>query len=133
MTARSRGASAVVFMAAASFLGACGGTESAEPAAAPLDDSLGAEVYAASCASCHGADLRGTDRGPSHLSIVYEPAHHTDEGFRSAIANGSPQHHWSFGPMPAVAGLSEQDVDAVIDFVRAQQVEQGFEPYPPQS
>ena len=87
----------------------------------------GAEVYAESCASCHGTDLRGTDKGPSHLSIVYEPNHHTDDSFRSAIANGAPQHHWSFGDMEPVEGLSDDDVEAVIAFVRAEQERQGFE------
>lgn len=87
----------------------------------------GAEVYASSCASCHGADLRGTDKGPSHLSIVYEPSHHGDASFRSAIANGSPQHHWDFGDMDPVDGLSDDDVEAVIAFVRTEQERLGFE------
>ena len=38
----------------------------------------GEQLYAANCAECHGADLRGTDKGPSHLSEVYEPGHHAD-------------------------------------------------------
>ena len=87
----------------------------------------GREVYAQSCASCHGQDLEGTDRGPSHLSIVYEPSHHPDGAFRAAIANGAPQHHWGFGPMPPVPGLSADDVEAVIAFVRAEQDARGFE------
>lgn len=89
--------------------------------------ALGAEVYSTSCASCHGDDLKGTDKGPSHLSIVYEPNHHGDEAFRSAIANGSPQHHWNFGDMAPVEGLTPQEVDAVIAYVRAEQERQGFE------
>lgn len=84
-------------------------------------------MYAASCASCHGADLRGTADGPSHLSIVYEPNHHSDDSFRSAIANGAPQHHWSFGAMEPVDGLTDADVEAVIGYVRAEQRRQGFE------
>lgn len=107
---------------------ACGGTE--QEAGPATDDDLltiGAEVYGESCASCHGADLRGTDQGPSHLSIVYEPNHHPDEAFRSAIANGAPQHHWPFGDMPPVEGLSNDDVDAVIAFIRGEQQRLGFE------
>ena len=87
----------------------------------------GREVYAQSCASCHGEDLQGTDRGPSHLSIVYEPSHHPDGAFRAAIANGAPQHHWDFGPMPPVEGLTTEDVNAVIAFVRAEQEARGFQ------
>ena len=88
---------------------------------------LGSEVYAESCASCHGADLRGTDKGPSQLSIVYEPNHHPDDAYRSAIANGTPQHHWPFGDMPPVEGLTTEEVEAVIAFIRAEQARQGFE------
>jgi len=36
---------------------------------AGLDE--GAELYAANCASCHGAELEGTDEGPPHLSVIY--------------------------------------------------------------
>jgi len=36
----------------------------------------GEQLYAANCAECHGADLRCTGKGPSHLSEVYEPGHH---------------------------------------------------------
>lgn len=95
--------------------------------AAPSGDLDGGELYAANCASCHGSDLRGTDRGPSHLSIVYEPNHHGDEAFRSAIRNGAAQHHWDFGDMPPVGGLTDAEIEAVIAFVRAEQEAQGFE------
>lgn len=111
-------------------IGACGGSDAsdaASPAAASDIETRGAEVYAASCASCHGIDLRGTDKGPSHLSIVYEPNHHSDDAFRSAIANGAPQHHWGFGNMDPVRGLSDDDVEAVIAYVRFEQERQGFE------
>mgnify|MGYP001813967530 CR=1 FL=1 len=110
-------------------LSACGGTDTdAEATGSESGLDRGARVYAQTCASCHGEDLRGTDKGPSHLSIVYEPNHHTDDSFRNAIANGAPQHHWNSGDMPAVGGLSDSDVEAVIAFVRAEQERQGFEP-----
>lgn len=96
----------------------------AEPAAS---DDLGAIVYANSCASCHGADLEGTDQGPSQLSIVYEPNHHPDAAYRAAIATGAPQHHWNFGDMPPVEGLSDTEVEAVIGWVRSEQQRQGFQ------
>ena len=108
------------------ILAACG-TDESTPASSSPDLDRGAQVYAQSCASCHGMDLRGTDEGPSHLSIVYEPGHHTDDSFRSAIANGAPQHHWNFGPMPAIDGLTGDDVESVIAYVRSEQERQGFE------
>ena len=70
---------------------------------------------------------RGTDEGPSHLSIVYEPNHHGDDALRSAIVNGSPQHHWGFGDMEAVEGLDDAQVEAIISYIRSEQERQGFE------
>lgn len=106
---------------------ACGGgSESAAPGA-PTSDLDGAALYGANCASCHGADLGGTDQGPSHLSIVYEPGHHSDAAFRAAITGGAAEHHWDFGPMPPVDGLSDDEVDAIIAYVRSEQERQGFE------
>lgn len=90
-------------------------------------DGLGAQVYQASCASCHGVDLRGTDKGPSQLSIVYEPGHHGDDSYRSAVRNGAPQHHWNFGDMAPVDGISDEEIEAVIVFIRAEQQRLGFE------
>lgn len=111
---------------AVSLVAACSSADS--EGAVPSEGLVerGAEVYATECASCHGEDLQGTDSGPSHLSVVYEPGHHPDAAFRSAIRNGSPQHHWEFGPMPPVPGLSDDEIEAVIVFVRSEQERQGF-------
>lgn len=93
--------------------------------------AVGAGLYATACASCHGDDLRGTDRGPSHLSEVYEPNHHADGAFLLAVRRGVAPHHWSFGPMPPIEGLTDDDVDAIVAYVRDTQGREGFEPYPP--
>ena len=95
--------------------------------------ALGSRLYETKCAECHGSDLRGTDRGPSHLSIIYEPGHHSDFAFQQAVRFGSQQHHWSFGDMPPVEGLSDEDVVAITAFVRENQRTNGFEQYPPGS
>ena len=93
--------------------------------------SVGASLYSANCASCHGEDLRGTDFGPSHLSEVYVPSHHGDEAFQRAVVLGVQQHHWNFGRMPPVPGLDRDQVSAIVAFVRDIQEKEGFEPYPP--
>src|SRR5688572_24788491 len=97
--------------------GACGGGDSSDSSGAGADHARGKTVYSAKCALCHGADLRGTPRGPSQLSKVYEPSHHPDAAYRSAIANGVQTHHWKFGDMPAVPGLSDTDVESVIAYI----------------
>lgn len=112
---------------------ACGGdaTESTPPAQDSELVAQGEELFQASCAQCHGFDLRGTNTGPPLLSEVYEPGHHGDAAFLVAVQTGSPQHHWDVGPMPPVPGLSAEDVEAIVAFVRDRQRVEGFEPYPP--
>ena len=118
--------------AAAMAAAACGGGDgSSDGGDGPVDLAQGKKVYAAACAMCHGADLRGTSRGPSQLSKVYEPSHHADAAYRLAVRNGVRAHHWNFGNMPAVPGVKGADLEAVIAYIRSEQEKQGFEPYPP--
>lgn len=93
--------------------------------------SGGAQLYADRCASCHGSDLRGTDVGPALLSEIYEPNHHPDDSFRAAVRNGVTPHHWQFGPMPAITGLDDDEITAIITYIREVQQRDGLEPYPP--
>lgn len=106
-----------------------GGSEEADSRTGATSEGgvTGESLYRANCASCHGVDLRGTDVGPSHLSIVYEPGHHGDDAFRSAILNGARQHHWNFGDMAPVPGLDAEEIDDIIAYVRSEQQRQGFE------
>lgn len=114
---------------------ACGDGGSADDTGIPVQNpqlvETGAALYEATCAECHGADLRGTDTGPSHLSRVYEPGHHGDAAFFLAVLQGSRQHHWRFGDMEPIDGLTQADVEAIVAFVRETQRIEGFEPYPP--
>lgn len=79
------------------------------------------------CATCHGADLRGTPMGPPFLHELYVPDHHPDQAFQNAVRNGVQPHHWGFGPMPPLTHLSADDVRAITAYVRAQQQEAGIE------
>ena len=93
-----------------------------------LDQTMqaGQKLFAANCASCHGADAGGTGQGPPLIHIYYEPNHHPDAAFYSAAAIGVRQHHWKFGNMPAVKTVSQDDVTKIIAFVRAVQRENGI-------
>jgi mono/diheme cytochrome c family protein len=115
------------FLAGSLLLIGCGDDGSSSVA----QSSDGQALYEQNCASCHGRDLRGTSKGPSHLSVVYEPGHHPDESFRVAVREGARQHHWDFGDMAPVEGLDDNELQAVIEFIRSKQEENGFEPYPP--
>lgn len=121
-----------VSVAVALAISACGSSEDVADRTPPDADraATGSELYAANCAICHGDDLRGTDQGPSFLSVVYEPGHHGDAAFLLAVQRGVQPHHWNFGPMPPIAGLTQRDVEAIVAFVRERQQAEGFEPYP---
>lgn len=69
----------------------------------------------------------GHRQGPSHLSIVYEPNHHGDDAFRSAILHGARQHHWNFGDMAAITGVDNDEIDDIIAYVRSEQERHGFD------
>ena len=90
-------------------------------AASTGDPRAGAGLYANNCATCHGTDLQGTDQGPPFLDDVYEPGHHGDGAFLLAVDRGVTPHHWDFGPMPPIDGLSGAEVADIVAFVREQQ------------
>lgn len=87
----------------------------------PAAIAEGGVLFAANCAVCHGSDLRGTTTGPPFLDVIYAPNHHADEAFQRAAAFGVQPHHWNFGPMPPVAGLTRDEVALIIAFVRTEQ------------
>lgn len=88
--------------------------------------ALGKSLYAANCASCHGADLRGSDKAPPLLHKVYEPSHHSDASFQLAVKNGVRAHHWNFGDMKAIPNLTPDDVAHITAFVRSEQRKVGI-------
>lgn len=83
--------------------------------------AAGKPLYENNCASCHGADLKGTSSGPPFLHRIYEPSHHGDAAFQLAVRNGVRAHHWNFGDMKPVAGLTPDDVAHITAYIRAQQ------------
>lgn len=101
------------------------------PAQDPMLVAEGEPLYRANCAACHGIDLRGTAVGPSQLSVIYQPGHHPDDAYVLAALNGVRAHHWNFGDMAPIPGLSRSDMDRIIAYIRENQRAQGFESYPP--
>lgn len=93
----------------------------------PLAET-GARIFTAVCAECHGASAGGHEgKGPPLVHRIYEPSHHADEAFQRAVAHGVRSHHWPFGDMPPVKGLTRADVAAVLAWVRAVQRANGIE------
>lgn len=116
----------VAFGAVALLLVGCGGSSvGGEPATFSSAD--GEPLYAAACGTCHGADLRGTSQGPPFLDSIYRPGHHADASFLLAVRRGVRSHHWDLGNMPAISGLTDEQVDAITQFVRERQRAAGIE------
>lgn len=86
----------------------------------------GREVFAANCAECHGPDAGGTAEGPPLVHIIYEPDHHADVSFLLAVRQGVRQHHWNFGVMDPVEGVSEEQVREIVCYVRELQYANGI-------
>lgn len=107
-------------------LAACGGDGGAGGDDGEVDLARGQQLFEANCAVCHGQDARGTSEGPPLVHEIYEPGHHSDDAFQLAVAQGSPQHHWEFGPMPAVPGLDQDEVADITAYVRELQREAGI-------
>ena len=86
----------------------------------------GKRLFERHCASCHGLDLKGSEAGPPFLHPVYEPSHHDDASFQAAVRYGTRAHHWKFGDMRPVPGVSADDVAHITAYVRQQQQRAGI-------
>ncbi|MCE2483387.1 MAG: cytochrome c [Alphaproteobacteria bacterium] len=87
----------------------------------------GQRAYDANCASCHGRNAAGQDGvAPPLVHVIYEPGHHGDESFQRAVARGVRAHHWRFGDMPPVEGLTRRDVAGIVAYVRELQHANGI-------
>lgn len=87
----------------------------------PIDynAAIGQRIFENTCALCHGTNAVGNEgSGPPLIHVIYEPSHHADEAFQRAVAMGVRSHHWRFGDMPPVVGLTRGDVTMVIAYIR---------------
>ena len=97
----------------------------------PTDLSANAQIgkgaFEAKGAECHGANAAGQNGvAPPLVHKIYEPSHHSDMAFVLAAKNGVRSHHWNFGNMPPVKGLTDADVKMVTQFVRELQEANGI-------
>ena len=88
---------------------------------------IGKHGFEAKCAACHGVNAAGQDGvAPPLVHIIYEPSHHGDEAFQRAAAMGVRGHHWPFGDMPPVEGVTRGDVTMIIAYIRELQRANGI-------
>ena len=88
---------------------------------------IGKRIFDSFCTACHGENATGRQgSGPPLIHVIYEPGHHADEAFQRAVARGVRSHHWPFGDMPRIEGLTRGDVAMVISYIRSIQRENGI-------
>ncbi len=114
-------------------LGAIHGTPRGQPLVEVIvpelegEAAMGEEVYAMNCMACHGLNAAGqAGIAPPLVHKLYEPGAHGDSLFYEAVAHGVAAHHWSFGNMPPIEGLSEIAVACIVAYIRALQVANGI-------
>ena len=95
-----------------------GTIKAAEEVEIPFHLGKGQLLYEKFCGSCHGVQLNGSDKGPPLLHSFYKPSHHGDQSFYRAVLQGVPQHHWEFGNMSSVAGMTAKKMDSLMPYVR---------------
>ena len=89
--------------------------------------AAGQALFAENCLACHGRHASGSDQGPPLVHRIYEPNHHADISFILAVRNGVRAHHWKFGNMAPVEGVSDEDTIKIIRYVRELQRANGIE------
>lgn len=95
-----------------------GTIKAAEEVEIPFHLGKGQLLYEKYCSTCHGLQLTGSDEGPSLLHPFYKPSHHGDKSFYRAALQGVRQHHWEFGDMPPVEGMTPKKMDSLVPYVR---------------
>ena len=88
--------------------------------------SKGQVVFNSNCASCHGVNAAGGSGGPPLIHTIYNPGHHGNKAFVSAVRNGVNQHHWTFGNMPPQRQVAFGDMVFLMKFIREVQEQNGI-------
>ena len=96
------------------------------PTGLSADAQIGKRGFEAKCAVCHGLNAVGQNGvAPSLVDNIYRPGHHSDMAFVVAAKLGVRAHHWKFGNMPPVKGLTDADVKYIARYIRELQRENG--------
>ena len=97
------------------------------PSELSANAQVGEQVFNVAWAECHGTNAAGQNGiAPPLVHIPYVPGHHGDASFLLAVRNGVRAHHWKFGNMPAVEGLTDGDVKMVVAYIRELQRANGI-------
>ncbi len=90
-------------------------------------EPLGEKAFTAFCVTCHGVNAAGSQGfGPPLVHKIYEPSHHGDMAFVMAAERGVASHHWPFGNMPPVSGITRAEISSIVAYIRALQRANGI-------
>ena len=92
----------------------------------PAEFKEGEAKFNTFCSRCHGLQGQGSNNGPPLIHKIYEPNHHADMAFQRAATQGVRAHHWKFGNMPKIEGVTAEDVTQIIGYVRWLQRQAGI-------
>jgi len=97
------------------------------PAELSENAKIGKLAFEGVCAACHGTNAAGQNGvAPPLIHNTYRPGHHGEGAFLSAAQNGVRSHHWAFGDMPPLEGLTTADVKYIVTYIRELQRENGI-------
>lgn len=97
------------------------------PASFTANAQIGNRIFDAKCSVCHGTNAAGQNGvAPPLVHKIYEPSHHGDMAFVLAAKNGVRAHHWKFGNMPRIEGITDGEVKLVTTYIRELQRENGI-------
>ena len=93
----------------------------------PFKYALGKNLFEKNCSSCHGVLGGGTDKGPTFMHAFYKPNHHGDASFYRAALQGVKTHHWNYGDMPRVEGITKRTLGKIVPYIRWVQRQNGIQ------
>ena len=96
-------------------------------ATSPPEVAQGKTLFEQNCSVCHGPAGDGTTQGPPLVHIIYLLNHHADAAFVLAARNGVRAHHWRFGDMAPLPGVTDEMVLEIVGYIRWLQREVGIE------
>ncbi len=96
-------------------------------ATSPPELASGKTLFEQNCSVCHGPAGDGTTQGPPLVDVIYEPNHHADAAFILAARNGVRAHHWRFGDMAPLPGVTDAMVLEIVGYIRWLQRQVGIE------
>jgi mono/diheme cytochrome c family protein len=86
----------------------------------------GQAAFGEHCSACHGPTAGGTGKGPPLVHPLYVESHHGDAAFFLAARQGARAHHWDFGDMDPVPGVTDEELEAIVVYVRELQRANGL-------